>query len=54
MKNLLLVLVLLTTLTSCGVYQVVGSVNYTKEYKTDSTITRVYYDSTTIRLYSTY
>jgi hypothetical protein len=57
MKNLLItkvvilvVVLLLITLTSCGSYQVVGSINYTKEYVTDSTITRVFYDSTTIRM----
>jgi predicted small secreted protein len=57
MKNLLItkvviliVVLLLITLTSCGTYQVVGSTTYNKEYRTDSTITRVYYDSTTIRM----
>ena len=54
MKNLLLVLLFVTTLTSCGVYQVVGNVNYTKEYRTDSTITRVYYDSTIVRITKNY
>jgi len=50
MKKIALVLLLLTTLTSCGVYQVVRVVNYTKEYRTDSTVTKVYYDSTIVRL----
>jgi hypothetical protein len=47
---LLIVVLLLMTLTSCGVYQVVESTTYNKEYRTDSTITRVYYDSTTIKI----
>jgi hypothetical protein len=50
MKKILLVLLLLTTLTSCGVYEVVGVVNYSKEYRTDSTIIKVYYDSTIVRI----
>jgi hypothetical protein len=57
MKNLLItkvviliVVLLLITLTSCGSYKVVGNVNYTKEYRTDSTITRVFYDSTVVKM----
>jgi len=57
MKNLLItkvviliVVLLLITLTSCGSYRVVGNVNYTKEYRTDSTITRVFYDSTVVKM----
>lgn len=49
-KVVLLIVVLLITLTSCGSYKVVGNVNYTKEYRTDSTITRVFYDSTVVKM----
>jgi hypothetical protein len=43
---ILIVVLLLITLTSCGTYRVVNSTTYNREYRTDSTITRVYYDST--------
>jgi uncharacterized lipoprotein YehR (DUF1307 family) len=48
---ILMVVLLIITLTSCGVTQeTLTNIRYTKEITTDSTITYVYYDSTIVRI----
>lgn len=41
-------LLVIFCITNCSTYKIVDDISYYKEYKTDSTIIRVFYDSTII------